>query len=194
MLLSDELHARRCVELVFPPRPPALLLVQQISISKVSVWVPIRSLEFQGPMMATPSADVTTLVKQVIAWMVAGAFGAVEQRANGVRLSAAELAAAVNNYGRTLAMPPDAAFADLDAIAVSGKSRPTWSIRVDFWTKEEGRSDLTLECTVIENGNDTLALEIEDLHVADSGATGRAFRFNLFTSTVVVFPTVVAFV
>ena len=32
-------------------------------------------------------------------------------------------------------------------------------------TLEEGRSDLTLECTVIEKGNDDLVLEIDDLHV-----------------------------
>lgn len=115
--------------------------------------------------MARLNADVIALIKQVVAWMVTGAFSAVEQRANGVRLSAAELAAAVNNYGRTLTMPPETAFANLDAIAVSSAPRPTWSIRVDLWTKEEGRSDLTLECTVIENGNDNLALEIDDLHV-----------------------------
>lgn len=114
--------------------------------------------------MTTLNANVVALIKQVIAWMVAGAFDAVERRANGVRLSAAELGAAVNDYGRTLTMPPDTAFADLDAIAVSSAPCPTWSIRVDLWTKEEGRSDLTMECTVIEGGDD-LELEIDDLHV-----------------------------
>lgn len=115
--------------------------------------------------MTILNEDVIALVKQVIEWMVEGDLSAVEQRANGVRLSAAELAEAVNRYGRTLTMPPAAAFAELDAIAVSGAPRPTWSIRVDLWTKEEGRSDLTLECTVIDQGNDNLVLEIDDLHV-----------------------------
>lgn len=115
--------------------------------------------------MATLNTDVIALIKQVIAWMIAGAFDAVDQRSNGVRLSAADLSGAVNDYGRTLTMPPDEAFADLDAIAVSNAPYPTWSIRMDLWTKEEGRSDLTLECTVIEKCNDDLTLEIDNLHV-----------------------------
>jgi hypothetical protein len=116
-------------------------------------------------MMTTLNANLIALIKQIIARMVAGDFDAVEQQAGGVRLSAAEMAAAVNNYGRTLTMPPDAAFTNLDTIVVSNAPYPTWSIRVDLWTLEEGRSDLTLECTVIEKGNDDLVLEIDDLHV-----------------------------
>ena len=55
-------------------------------------------------MMTTLNANLIALIKQIIARMVAGDFDAVEQQAGGVRLSAAEMAAAVNNYGRTLTM------------------------------------------------------------------------------------------
>lgn len=68
-------------------------------------------------------------------------------------------------YGRTLQNLPDSLYDELDVIKVSSATLPTWSITVPLWTKEEGRSDLTLECTVIDNGLQELDIEIDNLHV-----------------------------
>ena len=62
-------------------------------------------------------------------------------------------------------MPPEKAFSDIDAISVPNADKPTWSVRFDLWTKEEGRSDLSVECTVSERGDGELELEVDNIHV-----------------------------
>lgn len=85
---------------------------------------------------------------------------------NGVRLSAEEIEGAVSTYGRELIELPEIGYAKLDVIAVAGRSPKTWSVEVPLWTQSEGRSDLTLSLTIIEDGpGNGFKLEIDDLHV-----------------------------
>ncbi|MET4674916.1 MULTISPECIES: DUF7668 domain-containing protein [unclassified Luteibacter] len=79
------------------------------------------------------------------------------------RLKESDLDKVIKEYGRTLVkVKLDAN--DLDIVYVDGSSPPAWSIRVPLNTVEEGRSDLTLELTVIKNheGN---SVELDDLRV-----------------------------
>jgi hypothetical protein len=108
---------------------------------------------------------IPILIKQIVSWLVAKNFSAIEHYSHGVRLNAHHLSQAVNEYGRALVMPPDTTFTELDAIQVSTASEPTWSININLWTQEEGLSDLTLECTVIDRGEKKLDIEIDNLHV-----------------------------
>ncbi|MBP1881931.1 DUF7668 domain-containing protein [Sinorhizobium mexicanum] len=113
--------------------------------------------------MSTSDRRVVALLRQVVAWLVARDFVAVEARSRGVQLSAELMRQAVEEYGRTLVMPPDEAFLDIDAIAAANSDGRIWSIRFDLWTQEEGRSDLSLECNVvIDNG--TLDIEVDNIH------------------------------
>ncbi|WP_132075334.1 hypothetical protein [Sinorhizobium americanum] len=114
--------------------------------------------------MSTLDRRVVTLIKQVVTWLVDRDFVAAEARSRGVRLSADLMRRAVEEYGRTLVLPPDEAFLDIDAIAVANSEGRIWSIRFDLWTQEEGRSDLSLECTAVIDRS-TLQLEIENIHV-----------------------------
>lgn len=115
--------------------------------------------------MGTLDSRVVELMRQVIAWLVGGNFLAIEVRSNGVRLSAQMIRQAIEEYGRTPVMPPESAFSAIDAIQVANTDRPTWSIRFDVWTKEEGRSDLSLECTIVEGNDGILELEVDNIHV-----------------------------
>jgi len=82
----------------------------------------------------------------------------------GKRLSAPEIERAISDYGRHLVMPPDKSLSKLDCVEVSGANPRAFGIRVDLWTAEEGRSDLSLEFTV--RGNDEqYVVEIDDLPV-----------------------------
>lgn len=108
---------------------------------------------------------VRATVIQLLDWLVAGNYGAIEQFTTGVRLSAGLLRQAVSDYGRTLVMPPASALDQLDVIEISGSSPRAWSVRVDLWTAEEGRSDLSLECTLIDRQDDLLKVEVDNLHV-----------------------------
>lgn len=98
----------------------------------------------------------------------------VEQLSNGEydtllshvtsRLSAGDLDRAIQEYGRTLVSPPDETYNNLDVVPVNSAEVPTWSVWVPLWTKEEGRSDLTLEMTIMEVDSQ-FVIELDDLHV-----------------------------
>lgn len=103
-------------------------------------------------------------VAQVLALLAQGAYEELAELTHGIRLSAAEIAYAVQTHGRTLVTPPDHAFELMDAIQVRGAEPPRWSVTIPAWTKEEGRSDLSLELTLIERGAD-FDIEFDDLHV-----------------------------
>lgn len=107
---------------------------------------------------------IVVLLKQVVTWLVIGDYLAVEARSRGVRLSADMMRQAIDAYGRSLIVPPDTVFSDIDIVRVTNADEPTLSIRLSLWTVEEGRSDLTLECTVIDTG-EMLEIEIDDIHV-----------------------------
>jgi hypothetical protein len=115
--------------------------------------------------MAAIDGRIEGLMRQIVRWLVNRDFESIEKYSHGRRLSADMLRSAVDDYGRTLIMPPDATFSDLDVISVEMAAVPTWSVRVDLWTKEEGLSDLSLECTVIDAGGQELEAEIDNLHV-----------------------------
>ena len=115
--------------------------------------------------MATNDPKVKATVVQLLLWLVAGDFASIERTTLGVRLSAADLRQAVVGYGRTLIMPPASALDQLDVIEVDGSDPRAWSVRVDLWTAEEGRSDLSLECTLVDRAGDLLGVEVDNLHV-----------------------------
>jgi hypothetical protein len=102
-------------------------------------------------------------VERVVELLVRGEYVDLERITGGRRLSASQLEEAVRQYGRTLRLPPDGQL-KLDVIQVTGRMPPTWSTRCDLWTHEEGRSDLTLELTVVDEAAGP-SIEIDNLHV-----------------------------
>jgi hypothetical protein len=80
------------------------------------------------------------------------------------RLSAADLQTVIEDYGRSVVLPPKDVHEFVDAVRVVGADKSTWSVRVPLWTLEEGRSDLTLELTIriTESG---VLIDLDDLHV-----------------------------
>jgi hypothetical protein len=108
---------------------------------------------------------LTGLIRMIVGLLVSGDYCAIEIRSRGIRLNAEQMKEAVQTYGRTLQSLPETSYAELDVIRVSHATSPTWSITVPLWTVEEGRSDLTLECTVIDKGLPELDIEIDNLHV-----------------------------
>jgi hypothetical protein len=108
---------------------------------------------------------VAATVIQLLQWLVAGEFSSIEKYTHGVRLSASLLEQAVHSYGRTLVMPPQSALEYLDVVEIENSDPRAWSVRVDLWTIEEGRSDLSLECMLIDRPDAMLTAEIDNLHV-----------------------------
>jgi hypothetical protein len=115
--------------------------------------------------MTTVDPRIKLTIVQLLRWLVAGDYVAIERFTRGVRLSASLIRQAIVEYGRTLVMPPATALDQLDVVDIVGSNPRAWSVRVDLWTEEEGRSDLSLECTLIDRPGDLLAAEVDNLHV-----------------------------
>jgi hypothetical protein len=104
------------------------------------------------------------IVKSVVDLLVAGKYEQLEKLTAGTRLNADDMAGAVREYGRVLVAPPEHTYEGLDVVQVRNASSPRWSVRMSLWTAEEGRSDLSLELTVMEIGRG-YAVEVDDIHV-----------------------------
>ena len=83
----------------------------------------------------------------------------------GRRLSAADLERAISEYGQTLVRLPPEALEDFEIYQVQDTEPPTFELVVDLWTREEGRSDLTLELELVDRFNGAYEVSIQSLHV-----------------------------
>jgi hypothetical protein len=105
-------------------------------------------------------------VLNILKLLVNNEYESIEQFTNGIRLQAVDIKEAIDSYGRTLIMPPDTEYENLiDIIEISNSIPKKWSIRFDLWTREEGKSDLSLEMTLIESNNELMNVEFDDIHV-----------------------------
>ena|SRR5437762_13747981 len=110
------------------------------------------------------SEDLQNVVKGIVGMLVRNDYERLASHTNGIRLNAAEIARAVADYGRTLVEPPADGYRLARVVAIKPAKFPAWSVTMPLWTKEEGRSDLSIQLTLIRTENDFLA-ELDDIHV-----------------------------
>lgn len=103
-------------------------------------------------------------VGRVLSLLVAGKYTELESLTKGVRLSAKEMTNAISAYGRELALPQDDDFQLIDIVEVRNVKPQRWSVTMPLRTHEEGRSDLSIEMTFIEQ-QAGFAVELDDIHV-----------------------------
>jgi hypothetical protein len=103
-------------------------------------------------------------VNRIVSLLVTGRYADLEQQTHGIRLNAKEMAKAIADYGRTLMLPPHDGFRLMNAVEINESHPKRWSVAMPLWTKEEGRSDLTVEMTIIDNEN-VFSIELDDIHV-----------------------------
>jgi hypothetical protein len=108
--------------------------------------------------------NIREAVSVVLELLVKSKFEQLEKLTHGVCLSAKEIRAIIHTYGRTLISPPPAAFDLMNASKVRDSKPPQWSITMPLWTLEEGRSDLSIELTLLEK-EEGYKIELDDLHV-----------------------------
>src|SRR5258707_10611504 len=107
---------------------------------------------------------IRATVEHILRLLVAGDYEGAATLTAGIRLSAQEMCDAIQQYGRTLVLGPSVQLDAIDAIEVENANPKRWSVNVPLWTEEEGRSDLTLELTLIDRGA-MLGAELDDIHV-----------------------------
>lgn len=110
--------------------------------------------------MRLPSS---ALIQHVVELLVAGRYQELERLSQSRRLNAGEIEQAVLDYGRTMVMPPGRAL-EMDVVEVEHQKPPAFAVTVTLWSREEGRSNLSLELTLIEHDEGPV-VEIDNLHV-----------------------------
>lgn len=102
-------------------------------------------------------------VRRLIEALAAGRYAEIAADGRAGRLTEAELRTAVEQYGRTLVPLP--ADGEMLVDSYEQTSQPdAVTLDVPLWTREEGRSDLTLSVTAIKQG-ETYTVQVDELHV-----------------------------
>jgi hypothetical protein len=104
-------------------------------------------------------------ISRIVALIAEGRYEDVSRLCDGSRLSAKEMKAAVAMYGRTIVPLPQKAASLISSVRIQKAADPTWSVVVPLFTREEGRSDLSLELMVTESQPGSVAVHVDDLHV-----------------------------
>lgn len=104
-----------------------------------------------------------SLVREFVTLLSQGEFAEIERRSGGMRLSAAELATAVAEYPYSLEEPPAASTELWEVYELSDDTG--WAVVVPLWTREEGRSDLSLDLTVRRAAAGLFRVEVDGILV-----------------------------
>lgn len=106
-----------------------------------------------------------SVIGQLVAQLAAGHYEELIRCAPQSRISAQEMEAAVKEYGRRLLPLPLSAYKLIDYVAVHNATPAKWSVVVPLFTEEEGRSDLSLELSMVEVTHDKYEVQVDDIHV-----------------------------
>jgi hypothetical protein len=88
-------------------------------------------------------------------------YEALEKLSLGVRLTAEQIAIAVEEYGKTLILPPTNSYDTADVISIENVVIPEYSVRFRLFTLEEGQSDLEIQLTMIDQPTQNFPMRIE---------------------------------
>lgn len=110
-------------------------------------------------------AKAILTMKKLVELLVSGHYQELERLSGGVRLTCADIDQAICDYDGVLMTPPDSDLDNIDMIEITDSNPRTWSVRYDLWTEEKGKSDLSLEVTLIDNDKEIMGVELDNIHV-----------------------------
>jgi hypothetical protein len=103
-------------------------------------------------------------VARVDALLHAGHYSELERLSSGVRLTAEEMKAAIEDYPEELVLRPTYDLEEGSVVYVSGSAPAAWSVYLHLWRKKGGRSDLTAELTVLDTDSGLYRVQIDSIH------------------------------
>lgn len=115
--------------------------------------------------MPTAEASLRSQVERAYQLLVRRNYSKLIEFAGDSRLTAADIAFAITTYGRTLQPWPSEQPMPIDAIPIRNSNPPSWSVRIDAFTAEEGRSDLSIEMTITQPDTLEWRVGIDNIHV-----------------------------
>jgi hypothetical protein len=102
-------------------------------------------------------------VRRIYSLLCNQKYGALEKLTSGIRLSADEIEQSIEEYGYLLTPYPDSV--ELDVIEVIGSMPREWSVVAPIYTEEEGLSDLSLELSLLDSGENIYKSELDSIRV-----------------------------
>lgn len=105
-----------------------------------------------------------TVVQDVLSQLGSGRIREVFARSIPGGMSEEYFREVLRDYAVTPVSPPPGADLAVRAYEVSTASTPTWAVDVPIWTREEGRSDLTLQLRIELDESDARIM-VESLRV-----------------------------
>ncbi|MCP5529873.1 MAG: hypothetical protein H7A44_05470 [Opitutaceae bacterium] len=81
------------------------------------------------------------------------------------RLTADEIRTAAHEYPYKIVYPTVPVESLINIVEIKMSDPKSWSVVVDLWTKEEGRSDLKLELELSDSEGEFYSVKIDGLHV-----------------------------
>ncbi len=87
----------------------------------------------------------------------------LEEFTGSKRLTADEIKYCIQDYGYHLVQYPDEII--LDVIEITDSNPTEWSVIAPVHTVEEGLSDLSIELSVIDNGEKIFRVELDNIRV-----------------------------
>lgn len=126
-------------------------------------WV-ARRAPSPGTISGAVRRGISRKLRPVLELLVAKDYAGVAAYYADGRVTGDVLETDVLRYGRTLKMPPNTA---LDGIEIHpvGEAGNEWAGVVDLWSKEEGRSDLSLEFTCTKTVDGTFCFVVDSIRV-----------------------------
>lgn len=111
------------------------------------------------------TADVVqTETRKIVDLIADGRYSAVLQECAKSRLTEIDIEKVLREYGCTIVHAPPELSDYLDVVTINGCTNPTWSVRTPLWTLEEGRSDITIELTIVDKPGRP-SIELDDIRV-----------------------------
>lgn len=127
-------------------------------------WVSLRlCMYFSKVRLKQKTELVRSTTEEIVGCLVQRCYESAVQRCVKSRLTSDDLRSAIETYGQELIVPPVEAYEHFELVRIVA-AVPTWSVQAPLWTVNEGRSDLTLELTIVVNGG-LVIVELDDLHV-----------------------------
>lgn len=108
---------------------------------------------------------IEAAVRVVVDLLVRGQYMTAEKVTRGRRLSASEMKTAIITYGRTLVSPTENWWSTVEITPIDAGEQPAFLVVAPLWTREEGRSDLSLELRLVETPARIYETEVLDIRV-----------------------------
>jgi hypothetical protein len=107
-------------------------------------------------------AELTKELNKIITMLVNKEYEKFTDVIDCQGLSSNDISTIIEDFGETLIIPN---IEDLEQVNIIDVEENEWAIDFDLWTKESGKSDLTIQLTVKKNLDNSLNVEFDDIHV-----------------------------